>query len=505
MDDFWLEEDREEFKRITSEADRLSAESLKLTEKIKQSQAENPEEPVTELLEERNRINWKLLDIDYTDELEALHKKVEQRYIDSYADNPKRILNTISEVLQAYTKEDFIATQEARAKTFYALKDDITAPEIIPMLEKNIKQNYQNCCSCLYVILRIELNALAYYDMPIELGTELIQAKARTFYPKRTPKKKLDLEELNNEIKLFHTIRQGNTTNTLAKFGERDMEIDEVTHKATFKKGEITLEIPNYDKIRGLKTSTQQLLDIICITLTESGAKSPTVSFPLEEYMLKRGLKDRKEARNQVKADLELLQQANIKAEQRKRGNTVYYEFINIADSGKIDNGFITFTFGTSFYNMLLSYPVMPYPAKLLQINGKRNPNSSPFGRKIAEHKNMNVGKANENIIAVKTLLEVGNLPTKEEVMRTDKHLDQRIIKPFERDLDALSDIFKWHYCHTNGSPLSDNELPPNYETFKDLLIFIEWNEYPDQTERLKRKRERIEQGKKKKTKKANK
>ena len=72
--------------------------------------------------------------------------------------------------------------------------------------------------------------------------------------------------------------------------------------------------------------------------------------------------------------------------------------------------------------------------------------------------------------------------------MATDRHLDTRIINPFERDMDALADTLKWEYCHSNGEPLSNEELSNfNYQLFKDCLIRITWLGYPDQTARLKR------------------
>ena len=117
----------------------------------------------------------------------------------------------------------------------------------------------------------------------------------------------------------------------------------------------------------------------------------------------------------------------------------------------------------------------------------------------------MNVGKKNEDIIAVKTLLAAApNLPSYEEVMNTDRALSRRIIEPFERDMDALEDTLTWTYCRSNNTPLTDEELSSmSYDTFINLLIKIDWKQYPDQTARLERKAQRIEQekkGKKRKT-----
>jgi hypothetical protein len=222
--------------------------------------------------------------------------------------------------------------------------------------------------------------------------------------------------------------------------------------------------------------------------------------------MAKRGLKDKKEARKQATDDLETLFNAEISfKEKRKNGQEQDFHDIRIIDSKGIRKGVINVSFGTTFYNILLGYPIMPYPAQLWTLNSKRNPNSFYLLRKIAEHKNMNVGKKNEDIIAAKTLLAVApNLPSYKEVMATDRAVNRRIIEAFERDMDALEDTLTWTYCHSNNSPLTDEELASlSYDTFISLLIKTDWKLYPDQTARLERKAERIEQaeqGKKRKT-----
>jgi hypothetical protein len=311
------------------------------------------------------------------------------------------------------------------------------------------------------------------------------------------------------EKSTFSTIRQGTATNALTKIKpstKRNTIIDTITGTATITQGNLSITIPDFTKLTGFRTSTYQLLDALTVALTETGAKSPVVALSLEEYMKKRGLKDKKEARKQVTDDLETLFNAKISfKEKRKKGQEQDFHDIRIIDSKGIRKGIITVTFGTAFYNILLGYPIMPYPAQLWELNSKRNPNSFYLLRKIAEHKNMNVGKKNEDIIAVKTLLAVApNLPSYEEVMNTDRAISRRIIEPFERDMDALEDTLTWTYCHSNNTPLTDEELSSmSYDTFISLLIKIDWKQYPDQTARLKRKAERIEQaeqGKKRKT-----
>ena len=125
------------------------------------------------------------------------------------------------------------------------------------------------------------------------------------------------------------------------------------------------------------------------------------------------------------------------------------HEFMNIADSGYVSrNGKITFTFGTTFFGVLKTYSVMSYPEQLGQINSRLNPNSYNFLRKISEHKNMNAGKKNENIISVETLLSCANaLPSYDEVMASDRHISSRIIEPFLRDMNALVPTLQWEFC----------------------------------------------------------
>lgn len=110
-----------------------------------------------------------------------------------------------------------------------------------------------------------------------------------------------DLEKLG-----YCMIRQSVITNLLSmlKANKENTTVD-LNGKATITQGDITLTVKNYQNLTGLKTSTFQLLDMLIADFTDKG--NPTVKFSLKDYMNKRGLKDVKEARKQVKDDLELL------------------------------------------------------------------------------------------------------------------------------------------------------------------------------------------------------
>ncbi|MEG1971731.1 MAG: hypothetical protein RR315_01130 [Oscillospiraceae bacterium] len=120
---------------------------------------------------------------------------------------------------------------------------------------------------------------------------------------------------------------------------------------------------------------------------------------------------------------------------------------------------------------------VMPFPISLFKISNKLYPNSYSFGRKITEHKFMNVGKSNQDTISIKTL--VNACQTNFGRSRKDGHFVREIRVPFERDMNALSDILTWCYMDTLDID-ADAEPPKNYNEFLNTMIKIKWLEYPN-------------------------
>ena len=290
----------------------------------------------------------------------------------------------------------------------------------------------------------------------------------------------------------FSVIRQGKSTNALTKVNatKANTDVDAFTGLARIDTPNIRLAISDYSVLSGLKTSTYQLLDAIIIKFTEGGAKSPTVVISVNEYMDLRELRDRKEARQQIVKDLSLLAKTSISWNEKMGQKTIPYAEINLVDSWfwtDKKKTSIKFTFGQTFYRVLLRYPIMAYPLQLQTLNNKKNPNSYYLLRKIAEQKNMNIGKKNEDVISVQTLLENAPfLPSYDEVMKGDRAINRRIVKPFERDMDILSDTLTWNYCYSYDDLLSEEEIKTmDYNTFRELLIQVHWKEYPDQTKRI--------------------
>ncbi|EWM54974.1 RepB family plasmid replication initiator protein [Ruminococcus flavefaciens] len=236
----------------------------------------------------------------------------------------------------------------------------------------------------------------------------------------------------------------------------------------------------------GLKTTTHRLADALMIKFTEMGSKEQSVSLSLDEYMRMCELKNTTEMRKQVNSDLKTL--LNMRVSFQKSSNREQsMQDIKLCSDVKIKNNIIFFTFSPEFFIIMKTMPVMHYPEKLFRINLKKNPNSYYFLKKIAEHKKMNYFKKNADTLSVKTLLScTPELPSYEEVVNSDRAVGRRIIEPFERDMNELSDILRWEYCHSNGTRLTDEELENfNYHIFYGLLVKIKWYSYPE----LKRKK----------------
>jgi hypothetical protein len=93
----------------------------------------------------------------------------------------------------------------------------------------------------------------------------------------------------------------------------------------------------------------------------------------------------------------------------------------------------------------------------------------------------MNYNKSNENIIRVGTLLRSTPCIPKYEEIKEKGEITRRIIKPFERDMNAVKDTLSWRYCGPKGTLV---DPPVGYWQFVESLILITWNNYPEREKR---------------------
>ena len=320
----------------------------------------------------------------------------------------------------------------------------------------------------------------------------------------------------------YSNMLQGKGTNALAHTSKKAFTLDTITGTATATTpGQVLIAIENFAS-RKFNVQTQQIFDLGILKLTrqipyetataEIIQKNRAVTITVEEFMTMRNLKDVKEARSQLEeafktlysASLEFNETRTIKhAGRGKPSQTLLHYQLRIVESSIDDfkkplkNGAVTFKFTSELARYLSNAFIMPYPQALLTINSHKNPHSYHLGRKLALHHNLNFGKANENRITVQSLLEAcPNMPTYEDIMSGQRHVAERIINPFMRDMDALVDygiLTAWGYCNSGGIPLTDEQYKNarygeiSYSEWATLLVDFELADYPDQSDRIKK------------------
>ena len=288
----------------------------------------------------------------------------------------------------------------------------------------------------------------------------------------------------------FRIMKQSSAMNKLSMIKTSGKPAAEDTDDTLcIEKDNLKIYLENFSCLgTGIKTTTHRLVDAIMIKFTEMGSGNNVVSLSLDEYMKLCNLKNNSEVRKQVNKDLKTLLSMRVSF-QKSSNKEQSLDKIKICSDVKIKNNIIVFTISDEFFIIMKTMPVMYYPEKLFKINLKKNPNSYYFLKKISEHKKMNYFKKNADTISVRTLLDcTPELPSYDEVVNTDRAVARRIIDPFERDMNELSDVLVWEYCHTNRTPLTDEELENfNYHIFYGLLIRIKWRFYPE----IKRKRKK--------------
>lgn len=308
--------------------------------------------------------------------------------------------------------------------------------------------------------------------------------------PLRTIKPALNPGAIRGKSEFLSTY-QGTPTNLLGTFTGRGalLEIN-LNDQATLTRDKLTVFIDRYSELTsGLKNSTVKLLQACIMRLSAINSfRNETaetikkeITFHINDYIELRELKDRKEARRQITADLLTLYNTSLGWVEKSGKNVRAFDMTRICSRASLErNGTIHFHFTEEMALYLVNAYEMKLPRLYWKLNDKRNPNSSPLLWKLSLQKKMNAGKAAEDIHSVRTLLDnapaippYDDLPRKNEVQRT-------IIEPLERDLNALTEVLHWEYCNNGGEPLSEEQLSGfDYSVFIDCYVKVRWKNYP--------------------------
>lgn len=321
-----------------------------------------------------------------------------------------------------------------------------------------------------------------------------------TLTPKKVKRIIQPLPVAEPEQSSFVAMLQGMGSNKLSQINTRSSTpiIDAITGVATIASGDFKVFIEQYNTLTGgLRISTHKLLDACAIALTAqshyrgTGELNTTIAIPLAEYMSMCGIPltkpSKDKARRRVQEDLEALYSISIQWKERSGKNTKDYAKMRVIASQGIKRGTIYVGFSPEFADYLTHAYIMQYPTALLKVD-ERNPNSYHIGKKLLLHHSIdnNRRRKTANLISVKALLEAcPNIPTYEEVMREDRHVDQQIVKPLENALNALPFI-TWEYANAKGVALTEEQLKSgSFADFIALYVHFTVTDMPDQTDAL--------------------
>ena len=292
------------------------------------------------------------------------------------------------------------------------------------------------------------------------------------------------ISPVQSEHRHYYVLPQCYTSNKLVTEVTRPIGNAHVDlyGNAVFSAEGLRFHIRGYRELmRGVTQSAVMLLDILLITAAKNGLRDTLVSLPLSEYMQIRGLTSRKDAMSCAKLDLQALDRISFEYLGRDIRKGEMWQRISIS-GGRIEAveyGNIAFRFGQDFFDLFCNgkcknkYSYMYMPCEALKGNTRHLPYKYWFGRRIALHKRMNIGKGNENKVSVKTLItNAPNYPDYERIRSgTDRHITERILDVFERCMNALGSVITWDYA--GAGEVS------TYKTFITAVINAHWQHYP--------------------------
>lgn len=485
-------------------------------------------------------------------ELRAENAKLEEAVRKRYAQlrAPSDIIEDVKLVVNSIEKEEYLEYVESMIASYFCFKDsgmEEDALRIDKLLKDTDSKDYNGAFNYILSYLDIPLTIFIEDEAYTKKIMDLIGARVSLWYEKPESS--------------YLPVLKGKATD-LAKLAVKSSLIeDKIAHTGTFTvRGDsdpLKATIKKFDEYRAkLSVSTDQLLNVAIANFANNNhigegnnriLKSTEVYISLKDYARARDIEidirptntpeeKRKEANRAKKAlsrakkraeeDLEALAITPLSWEERVKGERKSFLDVYPIDAKGIKDGYIFLNFSMPFSTYLLNLPMNQYPKALLKLDYRQS-NAYMIGKKLVSHYFMDRNQLHNraNLLKVKTLLKETDLPTLEEVKAIRKNWVDRIKEPLENALDALGEpheadnkegesverkgcglLESWEYCHSKGVPLTDKEasaLLDSFEVWSETLIKFTLKDTPDQSDRLDKKKQAIEEAKAKKAKKS--
>ena len=247
------------------------------------------------------------------------------------------------------------------------------------------------------------------------------------------------------------------------------------------------------DEVNGYEVDTTalMLLDSLLIKLADSS--TPSVVLTLEEYADIRNKSTDKGSidslRRQVVRDLRPL--FNLSARYREKINGRWVDSGDVGICGGtaiVRDKTIYFNFNADLFNSLKRFA----PTDLSRETLAANPRTSVyyFSRYLDQNYRINEGKSRLSRIKISTLLsKTPKIPSIEYVRENRYSAKQKIIVPFFRDMDDIDRI--GYEVYDQDGHLVEDPLNMSYEDFYNASLEINYEEYPEHQDRVKRRKKR--------------
>lgn len=284
------------------------------------------------------------------------------------------------------------------------------------------------------------------------------------------------------ENKHYTILPQNNATNQMARLNTKRNAKHLPMNQSTVSFKDVTALFSG----KKLRVAETQLLDYIVVKHGEinNHDNDPTVTFTLKEYMQDRGLKDAKSARSSLRNGLDKLVSLQLSYSGGSKSNPYNQSFgkHNLFTGYDYTRGTARITFTPDTNKMFTQQAMpMPYHKLMFRLDPKKDATAWYILRKLLENKRMNFNQGRADKMKIATLLKAcPNLPSYEEVMDGNRHVDDRIIQPFFKAVERLSEAFSYTFLTVDGKPFNYGE-GIEYSTFaKGELVITQWNDYPE-------------------------
>lgn len=312
-------------------------------------------------------------------------------------------------------------------------------------------------------------------------------------------------ECLYRQKSTFAEVLQSTAINALAVINTATPEIDNVTGKGKVTILDTVFEIDNYSG--KVSTSAQILNDIFLAECQRT--RSASISIPLVDLAEKKGRSTSKPSLDKLRKEtvkqMDELRSISYTGHSKVNGKEVYNGKIALnGGTAVIVGGEVHWNYNQDCYKDVTVMAPMDYPRELWKVDPRTN--QFYFGRYIAENYRKNDGKRGGDRIKIRTLIsKTPNLPTYEQVMRSDRRVKDRIIEKTFHDLDALDNFT--YTVHTADGQVVERPESMDYNTFISGSIEIDYSEYPAHPDRVnakqRRKKHADEEAKRRQAKKA--